>query len=154
MDVGIDEEGNKHYHNFMMDKKTGLLGGPLVAYMQVRLNKTGIRFYNNESDLVEKEKWFLNGQYPKNMQDVCDVIKSATFDQVLKRSPGRAVAYIASYIHFPASTSASRHGVTSPFILTFFSKALPICGWGQSLSLTLFFLILPSGRCDLTLRVL
>ena len=71
--------------------------------MQVRLNKTVVGFYNNELDPVKKEKWSFNGQYPKNMQDVCDVIKSATFNQVLKRSRGRAVAYIASYIHFPAS---------------------------------------------------
>ena len=71
----------------MMDKETGLLGGPPAAYMQVRPSKTIVRFYNSESNPVEKEKWSFNRQYPKNMQDVCDVIRSATFDQVLKRSP-------------------------------------------------------------------
>ena len=71
VDVGVDEEGNKNYFNFMMDKKTGLLGGPLAAYLQVRLGKTVVRFYNSKSDPVEREKWSFEGKYPKNMQDVC-----------------------------------------------------------------------------------
>ena len=38
-----------------------------------------------------------------HMCDVCDVVKSAMFGQVLKTSPGQAMAYISSYIRFPAS---------------------------------------------------
>ena len=37
------------------------------------------------------------------MQDVCDVVKSAKFDQVLTRNPDKAVSYIVKYIHFPTS---------------------------------------------------
>ena len=86
-----------------MDKKADLLGGPLAAYMQARLNKTIVGFYNSESDPVEKEKWSFHNQYLKNTQDVCDIISSVMFDQVLKRSPRQALTYIMSYIHFPAS---------------------------------------------------
>ena len=102
MDVGVDDKDNKIYFNFMMHKKTGLLGGPLAAYLQVRLSKILVRFYSSESDPVKRDKWSFEGKYPKNMQDVCNVIKSARFDQVLKRSPGETVAYIVTYIHFPA----------------------------------------------------
>ena len=100
MDAGIDEEGNKNYHNFMMDKKTGLLGGSLAAYMQVRLNKTVVEFYNS-----------FNCQYPKNKQDVCDVIRSATFDQVLKIRPGQALTSIYRTQVFPTHHmfSMTRH---------------------------------------------
>ena len=46
VDVGVDEEGDKNYFNFMIHKKTGLLGGSLEAYLQVRLSKTIVRFYS------------------------------------------------------------------------------------------------------------
>ena len=45
-DVEVDEEGDKNYFNFMTHKKTGLLGGSLEAYLQVRLSKTIVRFYS------------------------------------------------------------------------------------------------------------
>ena len=56
VDVGDDAEGNKNYFDFMMHKKTGLLGSPFVAYLQMRLNKTVVGFYSSETDPMERDK--------------------------------------------------------------------------------------------------
>ena len=108
MDVGVDEEGNKNYFEFMMHKKKGLLGGPLVAYLQVKPKKTIVGFYSSETDPVERDKWSFEGEYPKNLQDVCDIIKSARFYQMLKKSPDKTVSYIVTYVHFPASRGRTK----------------------------------------------
>ena len=71
VDVGVDTKGNKNYF-VMLHKKKGLLSGPLVASLQVKLNKTIVGFYSSETDPVEKEKWSFKGECPKNLQDVCD----------------------------------------------------------------------------------
>ena len=62
MDVGVDDEDNKIYFNFMMHKKTGLLGGPLATYLQVRLSETIVEFYSSESNPGERDKWSFEGE--------------------------------------------------------------------------------------------
>ena len=110
-DRGDDPEGNKHYFDFLLDKRTGLLGGRLISALQAKLIEVVVDFQERETDPDEKLKWSFDGTFPKNLQDVCDIIKTARFQQTLRTDPDRAASFIITYINYPASRGCTRKWV-------------------------------------------